>query len=584
MQKIKRVVACAAVAALAASASACTDDGPSPEPAARKLASALSSMDVSKISFTDAAGSKADKRLEEITAGMGEVKPKVSVASVEVDEDDDDAATAKLRYTWDLEGTKDWSYTTKAKLARGGGDKWHPAWTPAVVAPGLKQGEALTMRSTPGDRAEIRGADGEELTASSPILGSVGQATGEIVESSKGTLEAGDTTGLSGLQYLHNKQLSGPPGITVLAAPSEDATGQSGGTEAESRVLFESKPAPGKALQTTLDNDLQLLAEDVLQAEDSASAIVAMRPSSGEILAAADGPAGAGSANSMLGQYPPGSTFKVATSLGLIREGMTPESTVSCTDTYQGFQNAPTYPDSALGDIPLKTAVAQSCNTAFISESETVSQRDLASAAAALGIGVETELGYPAFFGSVPAKADPALHAVSMFGQGEVQVSPLSLATMAASVGEGDRVTPKLLEQSASGGAASAEPTESAAPSAEPTGSAAPSAEPTEAKTPGAGTKPVTEEEAAMLRQMMRGVVTQGGASMLQDIPGAPVIAKTGTAEFGSGSPPKTHAWMVAVHGDLAVAVFVEEGEYGSTSGGPLMEAFLEGAAQGQSQ
>ncbi|GAB3520842.1 hypothetical protein GCM10027402_09910 [Arthrobacter monumenti] len=570
MQGIKRLITCAVVAALAASASACTADGPSPEPAAEKLATALSSMDVSGISFADAAGGKANKRLEEMTAGMEELKPKVSVADVEIAEDDDGAATAKLRYTWDLEGTKDWSYTANAQLVLGGEDEWHPTWSPAVVAPGLKPGEALTMRTTPGDRAGIRGSDGGELEAGSPILGTVGQATAEMAESSKGAFEAGDTTGLTGLQYVHNKQLSGPPGVTVLAVPPGTGSGQTAGTEREARVLFNSKPAPGKALQTTLDNDLQLLAEDVLQAEDSASAIVAIRPSSGEILAAADGPDGSGQANSMLGQYPPGSTFKVATSLGLIRQGMTPESTVSCTDNYQGFQNAPTYPDSALGEIPLKLAVAQSCNTAFISESGTVSQRDLASAAAALGIGVETDLGYPAFFGSVPAKADPAMHAVSMFGQGEVQVSPLSLATMAASVGEGDRVTPKLLDESAGERGASTEPTESAAPRAEPT----------ESGKPGSGTKPVTEEEAAMLRTMMRGVVTQGGASMLRDIPGAPVIAKTGTAEFGSGTPPKTHAWMVAVHGDLAVAVFVEEGEYGSTSGGPLMEAFLEGAAQ----
>ena len=76
----------------------------------------------------------------------------------------------------------------------------------------------------------------------------------------------------------------------------------------------------------------------------------------------------------------------------------------------------------------------------------------------------------------------------------------------------------------------------------------------------------------------MAAVVARGGASLLQDVPGEPVLAKTGTAEFGSETPPRTHAWVVALQGDLAVAVFVEEGELGSTSGGPLMEAFLTGA------
>lgn len=82
-----------------------------------------------------------------------------------------------------------------------------------------------------------------------------------------------------------------------------------------------------------------------------------------------------------------------------------------------------------------------------------------------------------------------------------------------------------------------------------------------------------------MLKTLMAAVVAQGGAQLLKDVPGEPVLAKTGTAEFGSETPPRTHAWVVALQGDLAVAVFVEEGELGSTSGGPLMQAFLAGAA-----
>ena len=70
--------------------------------------------------------------------------------------------------------------------------------------------------------------------------------------------------------------------------------------------------------------------------------------------------------------------------------------------------------------------------------------------------------------------------------------------------------------------------------------------------------KPLTKEEAAQLSDMMRGVVTSGHAGFLADVPGAPVIAKTGTAEYGTELPLKTHAWIIAAQGDLAVAVFVE--------------------------
>ena len=46
-------------------------------------------------------------------------------------------------------------------------------------------------------------------------------------------------------------------------------------------------------------------------------------------------------------------------------------------------------------------------------------------------------------------------------------------------------------------------------------------------------------------------------------MPGPPVIAKTGTAEFETDGRLRTHAWMIAAQGDLAVAVFVDEGSVG---------------------
>ncbi|MFS0704834.1 penicillin-binding transpeptidase domain-containing protein, partial [Cellulomonas sp. 179-A 9B4 NHS] len=104
-----------------------------------------------------------------------------------------------------------------------------------------------------------------------------------------------------------------------------------------------------------------------------------------------------------------------------------------------------------------------------------------------------------------------------------------------------------------------------AAPAADP--SAAPAGPPT----------PLTLDEATALRDMMRAVVTEGGAGLLADVPGEPVLAKTGTAQFGPEADLRNHAWMIAVQGDLAVAVFVAEGDYGSTTAGPLLRSFLVG-------
>jgi cell division protein FtsI/penicillin-binding protein 2 len=56
------------------------------------------------------------------------------------------------------------------------------------------------------------------------------------------------------------------------------------------------------------------------------------------------------------------------------------------------------------------------------------------------------------------------------------------------------------------------------------------------------------------------------------------VAAKTGTAEYGTELPLRTHAWMIAAQGDLAVAVLVADGVSGSQTAGPLMERLLRGA------
>jgi cell division protein FtsI/penicillin-binding protein 2 len=90
--------------------------------------------------------------------------------------------------------------------------------------------------------------------------------------------------------------------------------------------------------------------------------------------------------------------------------------------------------------------------------------------------------------------------------------------------------------------------------------------------------RPLTAAEATTLRGLMRAVVTDGSGALLADVPGPPVIAKTGTAEFGDQEPLQTHAWMVAGQDDLAVAVFVDVGDSGSGTAGPLLERFLRAA------
>ncbi|WP_369370534.1 penicillin-binding transpeptidase domain-containing protein [Promicromonospora sp. Populi] len=576
---------------------------------------------------------------EQLVAAVGEDAGTVTVQSVTPVQEGDGGtatATATLAWTWPVATEEAWEYETVAQLTYPGptdgeAGAWEAAWSPGLLVPGLESGERLAVERTEPVRGDIVTTSGETLVGLTPVhhvgidksrpgwdtaaeqlgnvldfdaattadiaaqveaagsqafvevitiregsteydfdaamaipgvvgipdelplaiergfaqavLGSVGEATAEIVEESEGTIRAGDMVGLSGLQLAHDEQLRGVPGVAVTIEPAEE-----GG---EAREAFTIEQQDGEPLTVSLDPAIQQRAEAALDDfGDLASAIVAIRPSTGQVLAAASGPGSEGYSTATLGQYPPGSTFKIATSLAMIRAGTTPDTTLPCTPsiTVEGreFQNVPGFPQSGLGDaVPFRSVFANSCNTAFISQHSAISQQELHDAAAALGLGVElTVFGAAGAMGDVPVEATATEHAATMIGQGQVLATPLAIATVGASVSAGHTVSPWLVE---------------------------PSGEEAEAAPSG----DLTADEAAMLRDLMGGVVQQGSASVLQDVPGI-VGAKTGTAQFGDGT--RAHVWMVAITDDLAAVVFIEEGELGSTTAGPVMHEFLTGS------
>jgi cell division protein FtsI/penicillin-binding protein 2 len=601
---------------------------PTPNGTARALAAGIASGDLTDVVLAGATPAAATKTLTAATAGMTPKHPAVTVDAIKIAAKGA-TATAALHYTWDLDsGDKDWTYTTKAhfELVK---DVWQATWSPYLIAPDLVEGETLSVGRKQAERAPVLGAAGAKLVESRPvvhlgfdktrvdaagqsaaatkvaaalkmdpvafvarvaaagekafvegftiraddtsvdkaafallpgasavpgtlplasskrfarpILGTVGPATAEIVAKSDGAIVGGDETGLSGLQRQYDKQLRGMPGLTVVATAADGVT---------KREVFAVEGTVGEPLVTTLVPALQESAETILEKVVPASAIVAIQPSTGAVLAAASGPGGGDYSTATVAKYAPGSVFKVISSLALLRTGLTPDSPVTCPVTInvegRAFSNFPGYPTTANGTISLKTAVANSCNTAFIGSRDLAPQSALVSAAASLGLGGIAPLGYPAYQGSVPADATGTDHAASMIGQSRIEVSPLAMATVAASVARGQTVVPRLV-----GAKAAVVP---------------------------APAVPLTAAEATALRTMMRAVVTDGGAKFLLGLPGGDVMAKTGTAQYGSAGNLQNHTWMIAIQGDLAVAVFVETGELGSTTSGPLLKAFLTAA------
>jgi len=592
--------------------------GPSTDATVAALEKALAAKGLDGVPLHDEADDA--KRTEEVLAGLEEYDVAVEAGDVETD---DDRATVPLTWTWQL-GDDDWTYETQAPLVLDG-ETWRLDWSPAVLGPSLADGEVLDTTTLHARRGDVLGADdmpivtnrpvvrfgidktkvgarrapesarrlaalldidpaaypkkvkqagakafvealvlraadaagvdvsgipgavglGTEIPLAptrefaAPILGTVGEATAEIVEESEGRVQPGDQVGRSGLQQRYDASLAGADGIQVQAVAQDG----------EARVLFEADERNGEPLRTTLDLRLQGLAERTLADVGPASALVAIQPSTGRVLAAASGPGSAGYSTATFAQYAPGSTFKVVTALALLRSGLTADSPVDCpaSVTVDGkrFENYDDYPAGSLGRITLREAIAQSCNTALIGQRDRLARSALEDAAAALGVGVDHDLGFPAYFGAVNEPQSETGAAANMIGQGTVLASPMAMATVLASVVQGETVLPVLLPE---------HDVEQVRPA-----------------------QPLTAQEAWALRTLLHAVVTEGSGAGLADVPGV-TLAKTGTAEFERDGQVATHAWMIAAKGDLAVVVFVEEGESGSRTAGPLLEGFLRGA------
>ncbi len=374
----------------------------------------------------------------------------------------------------------------------------------------------------------------ETPTFGQPLLGRVGEATAEVIKETGGAYAAGDQLGTSGMQRAFNRQLTGEPSVTV------NLTDQAGKPVKE---LFSAGGKAGEALRTTIDRGAQKAAEAALAGVPQQAAIVAIKPSTGEILAAANS-ASVDFNIALEGKYPPGSTFKIITTTAALQSGVAPTSTVACpgelTAGGKKFINADRFD---LGVVPLRTAFARSCNTSMITLGSKLPPDGLTKAATQYGIGAGWKLGVASYSGTVPPPADATEAAADAIGQGKVLVSPFSMALAAATVQRGSVPNPVLVASRPA--------------------------------TPQTALTPISPAVLGALRGFSRAVVTDGTAkAALGGSPG-PVAGKTGTAEYGEARPPRSHSWFAGYRGDLAFAVFVFDGASSGKAAAPVAAQFL---------
>jgi cell division protein FtsI/penicillin-binding protein 2 len=404
--------------------------------------------------------------------------------------------------------------------------------------------EAITLREADYERdkdalEDVPGAlavRGEAPLAESrgfarALLGTVGPATAEQLEQLGDERGPGDEVGQSGLQARYEQMLGG--------AATREVVIRAGGVPTDTLLTREGRP--GRPLRTTLDIDAQRAAEEALGDRSDEAALVAVQPSTGDILAVANRPADSSYDRALEGRYPPGSTFKIVTTAALLRDGLRPDEVVDCPRTITvGGRSFKNFEGGAAGAVPFAQDFAQSCNTAFVSLTERLPADALGRAGRDFGLGERLELGMPAAEAEVPPGRDIVARAAAMIGQDRILASPLSLAGVAATVAEGRWRAPRLL----------AGDEERSGPRLE-------------------------AAELDTLRALTRDVITEGTGTALASIPGD-VHGKSGTAEYGGGDPPPTHAWFVAYRDDVAIAVLVENGRSGGSVAAPLAARFFD--------
>jgi penicillin-binding protein 2 len=307
------------------------------------------------------------------------------------------------------------------------------------------------------------------------LVGYVGEVSdAQLARADYAGISSGSIVGQSGVEQIYNRLLMGTDGARRVVVNS---------TGREVETLGEIPATEGRRLRLTIDADLQKAAEDGFKATGFWGSAVILDPNNGEVLSyvslpAYDPNAFAGGIDAVTwrqlntdklkplqnraiqGRYSPGSTFKIVVAVAALEEGVvTPAFRVYCPGgaMFHGrwFRCHLT---GGHGSLDMRHALEKSCNVYFYTLGNMVGIDKLHKWATALGLGEKSGIDLPnEIQGIMPSTAWKrqttgerwyAGETISVaIGQGQVSVTPISLAVMMATVANGGtRFVPHLLK------------------------------------------------------------------------------------------------------------------------------------------
>jgi penicillin-binding protein 2 len=416
------------------------------------------------------------------------------------------------------------------------------------------------------------------------LFGYVGEITDvQLAREEYQGLEAGDVVGQAGVEQAFNQILMGRDGEQFVEVNSL-------GREIRKLDQLEVEPKEGRRVQLTIDADMQKAAEDAFGHYGYNGAAVILDPRSGEVLTLVSLPAydpnkfatGIDRATwaslntdalkplqnrALQGRYSPGSTFKIVVATAALEEGLVgPDFRVFCPGgaTFYG-RYFHCHEKGGHGSVDMRHAIEKSCNVYFYTLGNMLGVDKIHKWGAALGLVDRTGIDIPNEIRSLVPSTEwkkretgekwYAGETISVsIGQGQVSVTPLSLAVMMMTVANGGtRYTPHVLKAIDDGNGW--KPVPAAPPQA------------------------VNRMKDSTVKAVHDGlwmVVNAAGTGARGRVPGRDVSGKTGTAQVISLQGAKVakgkidvrdHGWFVFFaprdNPELAGVVFAERSEHG---------------------
>lgn len=409
----------------------------------------------------------------------------------------------------------------------------------------------------------------------------------EVVEYQKLGYQGNENVGQAGLEKYAQESLAGKPAANLYVVDENN--------QVTSR-LNQADPTLGQDITTTLDEELQIQAQNAIQGFTGAA--VVMEVESGRILAMASSPSldtnlfDTDNRNSTelleeqlndgeqrllnrvtQGTYPPGSTFKIIDMAAALESDLyTPDTTYYCGSYFEELEGEQfkdwtvdkDYPPS--GTLTLTQGLIRSCNPWFYHIGLDLFRQKGATYISdfARGFGLGNATGIEQVAEDTGQVNDPATDGDAVqqgIGQGDMLVTPLQVVRFTAAIANGGTLyRPQLIENITTSAGVNVY---TLSPQSD-------------------GTLPVSDETLEAIQTAMRGVISSSIGTAREELYdlAIPVYGKTGTAQNPMGD---AHAWFTGYTDqdredlpDIAVTIIIENGGEGSEIAAPIFRRIIE--------